>query len=84
VIVDQLVKIFAAFRLTETKVHYRVHNSPSYVVMRNACDMLVRKPEGTVSLGRPRCKLEDNIKMDLDSIRCEVMDWIHLAQNSIQ
>jgi hypothetical protein len=33
--------------------------------MRNACRVLMEKPEGNRPLGRPRCKLEDNIKMDL-------------------
>jgi hypothetical protein len=31
-------------------------------------------------LGRPRCRQEDNIKMDLKEIGCKDMDWIHLAQ----
>jgi hypothetical protein len=32
---------------------------------RNACRILVGKPEGKTPLGRPRCRWEDNIKMDL-------------------
>jgi hypothetical protein len=35
---------------------------------RNACQILVEKPEGTTSLGRPRYRWEDNIKMDLTEI----------------
>ena len=31
---------------------------------RGACDDLVGKPEVKVPLGRPRCRWEDNIKMD--------------------
>ena len=30
--------------------------------------------------GRPRLRWEDNIKMDLQEVGCEVMDWIELAQ----
>jgi hypothetical protein len=33
--------------------------------MRNACKMLVRKPEGKRPLGRPRRRWEDNIRMML-------------------
>jgi hypothetical protein len=33
--------------------------------MRNACNILVGKPEGQRPLGRPRCRWEDNIRMDL-------------------
>jgi hypothetical protein len=31
-------------------------------------------------LGRPRLGWEDNIKMDLQEVECECMDWIELAQ----
>jgi hypothetical protein len=32
---------------------------------RNAYRLLVGKPEGERPLGRPRCRWEDNIRMDL-------------------
>jgi len=32
-------------------------------------------------LGRPRCRWEDNIKMDLQEVGCEDMDWIELAED---
>jgi hypothetical protein len=32
---------------------------------KNACRVLVGKPEGKRPLGKPRCRWEDNIKMDL-------------------
>ena len=37
------------------------------------------KPEGKRPLGRPRCRWEDNIKMDLQEAGCRGMDWIELA-----
>ena len=42
---------------------------------------LVGKPEGKRPLGRPRCRWEDNIKMDLQGVGCGGMDWIELAQD---
>jgi hypothetical protein len=33
--------------------------------MRNACKILIRNSEGKRSLGRPRRRWEDNIKIDL-------------------
>ena len=42
---------------------------------------LVRKPRGKRPLGRPRHRLEDNIKMDLQQVGCGCMDWIELAQD---
>jgi hypothetical protein len=41
----------------------------------------VGKPEGKIPLGRPRRRWEDNIKMDLQEVGCEGMDWIELAQD---
>jgi len=43
--------------------------------------VLVGKPEGTRPLGRPRCRWEDNIKMDLQEVGCGDIDWIDLAQD---
>jgi hypothetical protein len=42
---------------------------------------LVGKHEGKRTLGRPRRRWEDNIKMDLQEVRCGDMDWFELAQD---
>jgi len=41
----------------------------------------VEKPEGKRPLGRPRRRWEDNIKIDLQEVEFEVMDWMELAQD---
>jgi hypothetical protein len=41
--------------------------------------VLVGKPEGKRLLGRPRCRWEDNIKMDLQEVVCVDMGLIELA-----
>jgi hypothetical protein len=43
--------------------------------------VLVGKTEGKRPLGRTRRTWNDNIKMDLHVVRCEVMEWIELAQD---
>ena len=43
--------------------------------------VLVGKPDGKRTLGRPRHRREDNIKMDLQEVGCEGMDWIGVAQD---
>ena len=43
--------------------------------------VLVENPQGKRLLGRPRCRWDDNIKMDLQEVGCEGMDWIDLAQD---
>jgi hypothetical protein len=46
---------------------------------RNAYRILAGKPEG-----RPSCRWEDNIKVDLKEIRWDGMDGIHQAQGRDQ
>jgi hypothetical protein len=43
--------------------------------------VLVRKPEGKRQLGIPRCRWDDNIKMDLQEVGCEDMGWIDPAED---
>jgi hypothetical protein len=42
---------------------------------------LVGKREGKRPLGRPRCRWEDNIKMDLQEVGCVSMHLIDLPQD---
>ena len=42
--------------------------------------VLVGKPEGRRPLRRPRRRWVDNIRMDLQEVGCEYVDWIGLAQ----
>jgi hypothetical protein len=51
---------------------------------RNACRILLGKPEGRRPLGRPRCRWLNNIKMDVREIEWGGMDWLDLAQGSDQ
>jgi hypothetical protein len=39
---------------------------------RGACRVLVGKPKGRRPLGRPSCRWEDNIKMDLGEVAWRV------------
>jgi hypothetical protein len=49
--------------------------------MRGVYRVFVEKPEGQRPMGRPRRRWEDNIKMDLQEVRCGGIDWIGLAQD---
>jgi hypothetical protein len=40
----------------------------AYGERRGACRVLMGKPEGMRKLGRPRCRWEDNIKLDLQEV----------------
>jgi hypothetical protein len=41
----------------------------------------VEKPEGNRPLGKHSRIREDNIKMDLQEVVCEGMDWVDLAED---
>jgi hypothetical protein len=43
--------------------------------------VLMGKPEGKRPLGRPRCRWEDNIKMDLQEVGVGCWDWLKSAQD---
>jgi hypothetical protein len=51
---------------------------------RGVYRVLVGKPEGKRPLGRPRCRWEDNIKMDLREMEIDGTNWIQLAQDRVQ
>ena len=48
---------------------------------RGVHKVLVGKPDGKRPLGRPRCRWEDNIKMDLQEVGRGCRDWMELAQD---
>jgi hypothetical protein len=50
-------------------------------VKRNACRILMGKPDGKKSQGRTRHRCVDNIKMDTRGIRQDGMDCNDLAQD---
>jgi len=50
-------------------------------VARERGEVLVGKPERKRPLGRPRPRWEDNIKMDIQEVGYEGMDWIYQVQD---
>jgi len=48
---------------------------------RGVYTVLVGKPEGRSPLGRPRRRWVDNIRVDLQEVRCGYIDWIGLTQD---
>ena len=50
-------------------------------VAKWVCRVLLGKPEGRRPLGRPRPRWVYIIRMDLQEVGCEYMDWIGLVQD---
>jgi hypothetical protein len=48
--------------------------------MTKSCRILSGKPEGETPLGKPMCRWEDNIKMNLKNKGEKDVNWIYLTQ----
>ena len=48
---------------------------------RSAFKILTGKPTGKRPVGSPRCRWEDNIRMDLEEIGINAENWGGLAQD---
>jgi hypothetical protein len=53
----------------------------AYGDRRGVYRVLVGKPEGKIPLGRPRRRLENNIKIGLQEVGCGGMNWMELAED---
>jgi hypothetical protein len=51
---------------------------------RGVYRVLVGRPEDKRPLGRPRCRWENNIKLDLRETGIDGANWIRLAQGRVQ
>ena len=58
-------------------IHTHVHIYMYY----SAFEILTGKPTGNRSLGRPRRRWEDNIRMDLEEIGINAGNWVVSAQD---
>ena len=48
---------------------------------RSAFNILTGAPTGKIYLGRPRCRWEDNTRMDLKEIVTNTRNWVDSAQD---
>ena len=48
---------------------------------RSTFKILTGKPTGKRPLGRPKCRWEDNIRMDLEEIGINAGNWVDSAQD---
>ena len=61
-----------------------LNNNMSYVArmeeIRGTFEILTGKLTGKRHLGRPRCRWEDNIRMDLKEISINARNWVESGQ----
>jgi hypothetical protein len=81
----QLLRGHSGYLIVTPRMFYETHltvpRSVTALETRNVFKILVGKPEGRKSLGRPRGRWESNIKVGISEIGCEGVDWINLAQD---
>jgi hypothetical protein len=53
--------------------------SSYFITLRATDSVSFGKPIGRRPLGRPRCRWEDNIRMDIREIWWEVVEWMYPA-----
>jgi hypothetical protein len=51
---------------------------------RNVYNILIEKPEGMRQLERPCNRWEDNFQTGHDEVGRDGMDWIYVAQDTVQ
>jgi hypothetical protein len=51
--------------------------------MRNAYKILIRKPASKRCFGKSICIYDNNTKMGIKAVSCDVLKWIHLAQRRV-
>jgi len=81
---EELIDLFSSPNIVRVIKSRKIRWAGHVVHMgkgRSMYRVLVGKPEGKRSLGRPRHRWGDNIKMGLQEVECGGMDWIKLAQD---
>jgi hypothetical protein len=81
------VKYYISVLLTQYRAGDKIEKNEmggacsTYGDGRGVYRVLVGKTEGKRTLGRPRRRWEDNIRMDIQEVGCGCVDWIGLAQD---
>ena len=78
---NELYSSPSIFREIESRSMRRAGHVARMEERRGVYIDLVGKAEGKRQLGRPRLRWEENIKMEIREVVCEIMDWIELAQD---
>jgi hypothetical protein len=88
---DKLYNLYSSLNIVRV-IKSRMMMGVGHMACMHACmqegggvyRVLVVRPKGERPLGRPRCRWEDNIKMDLREIGINGANWIWLAQDRVQ
>jgi hypothetical protein len=69
------------FRLIKSRRMRWAEQAARMGMRRGVYRILVGKPAGKRPLGRPSCRWEDNIKVDLQVVGCGCVGWMKLAHD---
>lgn len=94
ILVPRMDEVVGEWRKLHSEKLQHFYSSPNIVAMKSkgmrwvdsvACmgekrsEVFIEKHEGKRPLGRPLCRWECNIKIYIERIRWEAVDWFHLA-----
>jgi hypothetical protein len=71
----------------DIQLHFKIYTPLELACMgegRGVYRVLVGRPKGKRPLGRPKCRWEDNIKLNLREIGIDGANWIQLGQDRVQ
>jgi hypothetical protein len=84
---DELHSVYSSLNIVRVIKSRRIRWAGNVARMgkgRGVYRVLIGRSEGKRPLGRRRRRWEDNIKMDLMEIGIDGVNWIELAQDSVQ
>jgi hypothetical protein len=83
---DELYGLYSSLNIVRVIKSRRMRWAGHVVRMvegRGVYRVWVGRPEGKRPLGRPRCRWEDNIKLDLREIGTDGTNWVRLAHDRV-
>jgi hypothetical protein len=84
---DELLSLCSSpniVRMIKSRRMRRTGHVARMAEVRGVYKVLVGRPEGKRPLGRPRCRWEDNIKIDHREMGTDGANWTRLVQDRIQ
>jgi hypothetical protein len=81
---DELHSLYSSLNIVKSRRMRRMGHVACMEEGRGVYRVLVGRPKGKRPPGRPKCRWEDNIKLDLREIGIDEANWIQLTQDRVQ
>ena len=75
-----MYRSFNVIRAIKSKILRWADHAHRLEKINSAFKILTGKPTGKRPFGRPRCRWEDNIRMDLEEIGINAGNWVEIGR----